>query len=95
MAKRFTSGAFAPSTVTEEERVAAGEAAAQAQQVDTQPGSVVLPTEQIEERVPSATTTVSTEALESTDAPNTPNTCLLYTSPSPRDRQKSRMPSSA
>ena len=27
--------------------------------------------------------------------PNTPNTCLLYTSPSPRDRQKSRMPSSA
>ena len=30
------------------------------------------------------------------DAPTlTPNTCLLYTSPSPRDRQKSRMPSSA
>ena len=28
-------------------------------------------------------------------SPNTPNTCLLYTSPSPRDRQKSRMPSSA
>ena len=26
---------------------------------------------------------------------NTANTCLLYTSPSPRDRQKSRMPSSA
>ena len=24
-----------------------------------------------------------------------PNHCLLYTSPSPRDRQKSRMPSSA
>ena len=24
-----------------------------------------------------------------------PNYCLLYTSPSPRDRQKSRMPSSA
>ena len=24
-----------------------------------------------------------------------PITCLLYTSPSPRDRQKSRMPSSA
>ena len=24
-----------------------------------------------------------------------PHTCLLYTSPSPRDRQKSRMPSSA
>ena len=30
-----------------------------------------------------------------TEDPNTPNTCLLYTSPSPRDRQKSRMPSSA
>ena len=29
------------------------------------------------------------------NGPNTPNTCLLYTSPSPRDRQKSRMPSSA
>ena len=29
------------------------------------------------------------------ERPNTPNTCLLYTSPSPRDRQKSRMPSSA
>ena len=29
------------------------------------------------------------------DAPNTPNTCLLYTSPSPRDRTRSRMPSSA
>ena len=26
---------------------------------------------------------------------NTLSTCLLYTSPSPRDRQKSRMPSSA
>ena len=32
---------------------------------------------------------------EKPKAPNTPNTCLLYTSPSPRDRQKSRMPSSA
>ena len=30
-----------------------------------------------------------------TDDPNTPNTCLLYTSPSPRDRTRSRMPSSA
>ena len=28
-------------------------------------------------------------------ASNGSNTCLLYTSPSPRDRQKSRMPSSA
>ena len=29
------------------------------------------------------------------DAYRTAHTCLLYTSPSPRDRQKSRMPSSA
>ena len=28
-------------------------------------------------------------------APSAPKACLLYTSPSPRDRQKSRMPSSA
>ena len=27
--------------------------------------------------------------------PTQPNTCLLYTSPSPRDRTRSRMPSSA
>ena len=27
--------------------------------------------------------------------PDYPNTCLLYTSPSPRDRTRSRMPSSA
>ena len=31
------------------------------------------------------------DALKMTD----PQACLLYTSPSPRDRQKSRMPSSA
>ena len=30
-----------------------------------------------------------------TPEPRTINICLLYTSPSPRDRQKSRMPSSA
>ena len=30
-----------------------------------------------------------------TDGPNTPNTCLLYTSPSPRDGLLTRMPSSA
>ena len=40
-----------------------------------------------------ATLSKSTTAFQQT--PNTPNTCLLYTSPSPRDRQKSRMPSSA
>ena len=34
-------------------------------------------------------------AGDETASPNTPNTCLLYTSPSPRDRTRSRMPSSA
>ena len=34
------------------------------------------------------------EAIQATGA-NRLQTCLLYTSPSPRDRQKSRMPSSA
>ena len=29
------------------------------------------------------------------DKPNQTHPCLLYTSPSPRDRQKTRMPSSA
>ena len=36
---------------------------------------------------------VGTKVLD--DAQNKLETCLLYTSPSPRDRQKSRMPSSA
>ena len=35
------------------------------------------------------------EVLVGTPAKRQAVTCLLYTSPSPRDRQKSRMPSSA
>ena len=35
-----------------------------------------------------------TALIEAANASNV-NICLLYTSPSPRDRQKSRMPSSA
>ena len=35
------------------------------------------------------------EGLPAVSAQNCLGTCLLYTSPSPRDRQKSRMPSSA
>ena len=35
------------------------------------------------------------EDLIAAVTPETKHTCLLYTSPSPRDRQKSRMPSSA
>ena len=37
------------------------------------------------------TTSTVTETINSMDY----NTCLLYTSPSPRDRTRSRMPSSA
>ena len=37
----------------------------------------------------------TTELLDFADADGREITCLLYTSPSPRDRQKSRMPSSA
>ena len=33
--------------------------------------------------------------VKSRDEPSRRGPCLLYTSPSPRDRQKSRMPSSA
>ena len=40
-------------------------------------------------------TTVSKLSENIGNSFNTDNTCLLYTSPSPRDRQKSRMPSSA
>ena len=35
------------------------------------------------------------EQVERLDKWTIDSTCLLYTSPSPRDRQKSRMPSSA
>ena len=46
--------------------------------------------------VPSGASTGSREALELRDQDAGRYLgCLLYTSPSPRDRQKSRMPSSA
>ena len=35
------------------------------------------------------------DVLAADDFSNDANTCLLYTSPSPRDRTRSRMPSSA
>ena len=35
------------------------------------------------------------QLLENEETPLEDSICLLYTSPSPRDRQKSRMPSSA
>ena len=39
-------------------------------------------------------TSVPTNEQNGTDKPQV-NTCLLYTSPSPRDKRQSRMPSSA
>ena len=39
--------------------------------------------------------TIRNSSTNANTAPNTPNTCLLYTSPSPRDGLLSRMPSSA
>ena len=42
----------------------------------------------------SGTDSLSVNILDE-ENPDLSNTCLLYTSPSPRDRQKSRMPSSA
>ena len=45
--------------------------------------------EQLDPQLNSFITVTADQALEQAKA------CLLYTSPSPRDRQKSRMPSSA
>ena len=47
------------------------------------------------ESVPNATEQAKTCADHINGKPKPYNSCLLYTSPSPRDRQKSRMPSSA
>ena len=38
---------------------------------------------------------VKKDDIKIVDAPDHPEVCLLYTSPSPRDRTRSRMPSSA
>ena len=38
---------------------------------------------------------LGTSVLRGLDIEPEPETCLLYTSPSPRDRTRSRMPSSA
>ena len=44
--------------------------------------------------IPFGSRTITGYVIEVTDKPEY-DPCLLYTSPSPRDRQKSRMPSSA
>ena len=48
----------------------------------------------IEEAVPEVPA-LKSDVLRRIEAAARPDACLLYTSPSPRDRQKSRMPSSA
>ena len=46
-------------------------------------------------KVPQSNIQYEDPLREATKLPNYNKVCLLYTSPSPRDRQKSRMPSSA
>ena len=60
-------------------------------------GSADLTLEPGEVRLPPVTAASQTNGVAGgpTDQRLYGNTCLLYTSPSPRDRQKSRMPSSA
>ena len=61
-------------------------------QVDMMEKEIVKEIKGIEPDI--VTVTTYSPSIEQTDS--TPLiTCLLYTSPSPRDRQKSRMPSSA
>ena len=57
--------------------------------IESYDGSITLDFHSYEIRPPKQTW------LESLDDGGTYGACLLYTSPSPRDRQKSRMPSSA
>ena len=58
--------------------------------IETQATAITSPTETI-----TATITQAQDSILQAQAVVDSATCLLYTSPSPRDRQKSRMPSSA
>ena len=63
-------------------------------------GTETIVTEPVTEAPPSSTYTRPAGSTSTYSAPVTPQTttgssCLLYTSPSPRDRNVSRMPSSA
>ena len=92
----------AEETVTETAAEASTETAAETDAPDdAQDDSLDAPVEAATETV--AEETVATEAADTeavaTEAADTPpaddTTCLLYTSPSPRDQRGSRMPSSA
>ena len=50
---------------------------------------------ELDDRCPGLVEYPVEEVIQDLHCPNTPNTCLLYTSPSPRDGLLSRMPSSA
>ena len=63
--------------------------------VTTKRGTVQKPTVTVNSSVTLSQNTNFPEFLNGPDFAYWYNTCLLYTSPSPRDRQKSRMPSSA
>ena len=54
-----------------------------------------VPVVKVEERLPAFGGLVPVAVLDALVIRNHSYGCLLYTSPSPRDRQKSRMPSSA
>ena len=49
----------------------------------------------VEQDITDPTVTITTTSVNTPASGGTTNTCLLYTSPSPRDRSLSRMPSSA
>ena len=53
------------------------------------------PARRREEQQQQAKRALETQAQQALLSKDYPNTCLLYTSPSPRDRTRSRMPSSA
>ena len=60
------------------------------------PGEIVVISESISHPyLELITIPIKKKVKKETSASEKSNTCLLYTSPSPRDRQKSRMPSSA
>ena len=54
----------------------------------------MLPTTIVLKEIPAGTFIMGGATIQN-DAPEVSITCLLYTSPSPRDRTRSRMPSSA
>ena len=61
---------------------------------DLQPGDKLPPERTLAEDLAVSRTTIR-EALQELERRRLVSRCLLYTSPSPRDKRQSRMPSSA